>query len=102
MGELKERMLQKLKILGYSMNTQKLYLEHITKFVAFHNMSPDKIGKEEIYAYQIHLVEQAKLSYSTLKIAVSALRFFYNKVLDRRWFINYIPYQKKDFTYLQY
>jgi integrase/recombinase XerD len=100
MGELKDKMLQKMKILGYSENTQKLYLDHMKKYVAFHNMSPDKLGKEDIYAYQVNLVEQAKLSYSTLKITVSALRFFYNQVLNRRWFINYIPYQKKDSAFL--
>ena len=102
MGVLKDRMLKKMKVLGYSERTQKLYLDHMKRFVAFHNLSPDKLNKEDVYAYQVHLVEHEKISYSYLKITISALRFFYNHILNRRWFLKYIPYQKKDITCLPF
>lgn len=102
MGQLQDRMIQKLKVLGYSEKTQKLYIDQMKRFVAFHNISPDKLSREDIYTWQVHLVEELKVSYSTFKIAVSAIRFFYNKVLDRHWFIKYIPYQKKENFSLQY
>jgi hypothetical protein len=100
MGVLHDKMLNKMKIKGFSENTQKLYLDRVKDFVMFHNASPDKLETEDIFAYQVYLVEQKQVSYSVFNISVCALRFFYNHVLNRDWFIKHIPFQKKEKNYL--
>jgi integrase/recombinase XerD len=95
MGIFFERMYNMLKIHGMSNSTIKNYLTEMRKFVQFFMISPDKLTKEHIYQYQSYLVNDKNVGYSSFRISVNALRFFYNKVLGWEWFIKYIPYQKK-------
>ena len=102
MGELKDKMIQKLKVRGYSQRTQDIYVRHMERFVKFHGVSPDKLSTDEIYAYQVYLVDELKAKWSTFNLAVCSLRFFYNQTLGRNWLIKHISYQKKDLNFPQY
>ena len=90
-----EKMLTSLKIHGMSNSTIKNYLAEMKKFVGYFMIPPDKLTKKHIYQYQAYLVNDKKVGYSSFRIMVNALRFFYNKVLGWDWIIKYIPYQKK-------
>ena len=94
MGKFQEMMLNTLKIHGYSERTQKTYLDHMRP--------PDQLDESDIYAYQVHLVNYKNANWSTFNIAVSAIKFFYRKALNKEWIIKHIPYQKKDLNYLPY
>ena len=100
MGYFYDKMQTTLKIYGLADRTQKLYLTQMKKFVAYFNISPDKMTKEHIYQYQSYLVNEKKIGYSGFKIVVNALRFFFNKVIGYDWLIKYIPYQKKELNFL--
>jgi hypothetical protein len=102
MGHLHDKMQTKMKIHGLAERTQKLYLEEMVKYVKYFNISPDKLTKDHIYNYQSFLVNEKKVGYSSFRIMVNSLRFFYNKVMDFDWMIKYIPYQKKDLNYLPF
>jgi integrase/recombinase XerD len=95
MGMFYKRMLTTLKIHGMSESTINNYLAEMNKFIKFFMVPPDKLTKENIYQYQAYLVNDKKVGYSSFRIMVNALRFFYNKVLGWDWIIKYIPYQKK-------
>jgi hypothetical protein len=56
--------------------------------------SPDRLGLKEIRAFQVHLVQVAKVKYGTLHQVVSAFRFFYRVTLGKPWMIEQIPYPK--------
>ncbi|MBN2257511.1 MAG: tyrosine-type recombinase/integrase, partial [Anaerolineaceae bacterium] len=56
------------------------------------------LGPEEIRAYQVHLVQQKKASWSAFNIAVSALKFLYAVTLEKDWAVQKIPYAKKPKT----
>lgn len=102
MGELKDKMIKKLKVGGYSKRTQDLYVRQMERFVKFHGVSPDKLSIEDIFAYQVYLVDELKVKWSTFNIAVCSIRFFYNKTLGMNWLIKHIPYQKKDLNFQPY
>lgn len=102
MGKFQEMMSDSLKVHGYSEKTQKAYLNHMKRFVQFHMTSPDQLDESDIYAYQVYLVNEKKVNWSTFNIAVSAIKFFYNKTLNNDWPIKHIHYQKKDLNYLPY
>ena len=44
---------------------------------------PDKLGQEQLRQYQLHLVHDCKLTVETISGRISAIRFFFVKVLRR-------------------
>lgn len=101
MGQFKKAMCDQIRIRGMSPQTQRVYLDEMKKFVKYFMIPPDQITLKQITEYQVYLVNK-KISWSAFNIAVCAIRFFYNHVLNRSWAIKHIPYQKKDSSCLQY
>lgn len=94
MGKLHDLMAQQLAIRNYSKHTCTLYLANVRELARYYMIAPDRLAIEQINAYQAHLVER-RLSPSTINVAVCAIRFFYRVVLNRKWDIRRIPYQKR-------
>lgn len=83
MTEMRRRMEEELKLRGCSPRTQKAYLEWVSRFAAHYRRAPEQMGEEQVRAYLVHLLEDQKLSRSTLVQAFCALKFFYIHVLRR-------------------
>jgi site-specific recombinase XerD len=94
MTPLQKKMLGDLRIRGRSENTQKAYVLQIKKFAEHFGTPPDKLGLDEIRAYQVYLVEHKRASLSQLTQFVAATRFLYTVTLDREWTIGKVPYPK--------
>jgi site-specific recombinase XerD len=88
-------MLEDLSLRGLSQRTMQLYLRAVADFARHFGQSPDQLGPEHIRTYQLHLLHKP-VSYSTLRIVVSALRFFYRVTLGKDWAIERIPSPKRD------
>jgi integrase/recombinase XerD len=82
MSPLRQRMIEDLTIRNLSPETQRSYVHHVSKFSRFFGRSPDKLGYEEVRAYQAHLVS-LRVSWGALNQTVCALRFFYGVTLGR-------------------
>jgi len=54
----------------------------------------DHLGPDDIRHYQVALLEEKKLAVGTVALRVSALRFFYLKVLRKRALRDELPYPK--------
>jgi integrase/recombinase XerD len=96
MTKLRRRMLEDMRIRNLSPQTQHLYVRNVAAFARYFGKSPEELGLEAIRTYQVHLVEQKKVSYSTLNISVCALRFLYRVTLRRNWDIRRIPMARRD------
>lgn len=83
MTEMRRRMEEELKLRGCSPRTQKAYLEWVARFARHHRQAPEQVGEEQVRSYLLYLLEDQKLSRSTLVQALCALKFFYNHVLHR-------------------
>jgi len=94
MGKLREQMKMDLKLKGYSPKTQAAYLGYMKKFAQYFGRSPAKMGEEEIRKYLYHLVTEKQVSTSSINGAYSALKFFYQTVLQGNWNIAKIPRTK--------
>jgi site-specific recombinase XerD len=92
---LRERMIDDMTIRGMSPGTVKVYVTACLHFAQHYNRSPEHLGLEHIKNYQLHLVRQKKVAWSTLNIAVCALRFLYGTTLGKDWAIKHIPYAKQ-------
>jgi site-specific recombinase XerD len=74
-------MIEDMKIRDYSQHTIAAYISAVYRLSAFYRRSPDTLGREEIRAFLVDLVEQQKASWPYYKQVLAALRFFYRHVL---------------------
>lgn len=78
---LRRRMIDDMSLRNLSPATQRSYLHAVTKFSRYFGRSPDRLGLEDVRAFQVHLVSQG-ISWPALNQTVCALRFFYGVTLD--------------------
>jgi len=95
MTPLRQRMLHDMQIRNLAENTQKSYLQQVSSFARHFRRSPETLGPEEIRAWTIYLVNERKLSPSSVQLAVGALRFLYRVTLRREWIDEDFPLPKK-------
>jgi site-specific recombinase XerD len=87
-----ERLKQEMKLRNFSRRTVESYLYYISDLLKFANKSPDCVNTEDLRNYLEQMADQGK-SASTLNTAYSALKFYFEKILCRRFFMN-IPRAK--------
>src|SRR6478736_1944782 len=77
---LRRRMIEDMTVRNLSPATQRSYVHAVTKFSRFFGRSPDRLGLEDVRAFQVYLVSQG-ISWPSLNQTVCALRFFYGVTL---------------------
>jgi integrase/recombinase XerD len=95
MTPLRQRMLEDLRLRNYAPKTQEIYVDHVARFARHFGRSPEALGPEEIRAYQLHLMQEKKASWSSFNQAVCALRFLYRTTLKQSWAVEQIPFPKQ-------
>lgn len=78
---LKNRMIEDMKLFGFSKRTQETYLYSVSKLARFFNKSPDKISNEELRQYLLYHKE--RYARNTTTIALCGIKFFFEKTLKR-------------------
>jgi site-specific recombinase XerD len=79
-------MLDELRLRNYADNTVERYLSAVKSFAHYFHRSPDRLGREQIREYLLHLVRDRKAAPNTVQIHRAALRFLFVKTLGRQWF----------------
>jgi len=88
-------MIEDMQIRNLAVNTQKSYVEQVSRYARHFQKSPELLGPEQIRAYQIYLTNEKKLATGSITIAISALRFLYGVTLKKDWsFRDLIPAPK--------
>lgn len=88
---------QKLKLRGYSENTQRTYLQQFKEFLLFFKkVHPVDLTDIEIRNYILYLIEHKKVSKSTQNQAINAIKFFYEKVMLQDRKVYYLERPMKD------
>ncbi len=83
MTTLRQKLIDEIEVRGLSRNTKESYLGFVSRLSRHYRRPPDQISDDELKAYLLHLLREKKNGPGTLCIAVSALRFFYGRVLQR-------------------
>ena len=86
-------LMQEMNLRGFSQSTVESYLYYVENFIRFIKKSPKEVNSSDIKTYLERLIKEGKSS-STLNTAYSALQFYFEKVLRRKFFVN-IPRTKK-------
>jgi integrase/recombinase XerD len=79
---LRRRMIEDMTNRNLSPATQRSYLNAVSKFSRHFGQSPDRLGLDEVHAFQVHLVATGT-SWPSLNQIVCALRFFYGVTLGQ-------------------
>ena len=94
MTHLRQAMLDELQRRNYAKNTIYYYLKAVERFARHFHRPPDQLNHTHLREYQAYLLRDRKLEPRTVKLHVSALRFFFVKTLKRRYLLDDIPYPK--------
>lgn len=84
-----------MKMRGYSRKTQKAYLGHIRRWFSWRCDRQSTQEDDEVKHFFLQLIDERKCSHSYVNQAISALRLFWEEVLDERWSLQKIRRPKK-------
>lgn len=94
LSPLGRRMIEDMTVRNLSPATQRSYVHAVAKFSRYFDRSPDRLGLEDVRAFQVHLVSSG-ISWAALNQTVCALRFFYGVTLGHGEIPERIPYARE-------
>ncbi len=94
MSPLRRRMIEDMTVRNLSPATQQSYIHAVAKFSRYFGRSPDRLGLEDVHAFQVHLISTG-ISWASLNQIVCALRFFYGVTLRQDTIPERIPYARQ-------
>jgi integrase/recombinase XerD len=68
-------MLEELQRRNYSQTTVNTYVKVVEDFALHFHRPPDEMGKEQIRAYQVHLLKERKLGVRTVGLHTAVAAF---------------------------
>lgn len=95
MTPLRQRMIEELKRRNFSPRTIQTYVGAVARFARHFKESPERLGANEIRAWQLHLHDRG-LSFSTYNCASCALRFLYGVVLGLPDMTTLVPFARRE------
>ena len=84
MTPLRQRMVEELQRRNYSPATIRGYVLAVKQFAEHFGKPPDRLGATQVQRFQWYLLQERKLTPGTVEMRMSALRFFFKKMLKRR------------------
>ena len=91
---LRRRMIEDMTVRNLSPATQRSYLHAVSKLSRYFRHSPDRLGPEDVRAFQVQLVSTG-ISWPALNQTVCALRFFYGVTLGHGEIPERIPHARE-------
>jgi site-specific recombinase XerD len=92
------RMADDMKIRHLAQATIDAYTYHVGKFAAFIGQEGQKLETatpEDVRDFQLHMIEERKIGWSSFNQAVCGLRFLYSITLPKPWPVAMIPFGKR-------
>ena len=98
MTPLRQRMLEDMQLRNFSEHTIRAYLHCVADFARHFRTSPAHLGPEQVRTYQLFLLQDKQVSWTSVVQTVCALRFFYRITLGRPEILEYIASPQRPFT----
>jgi len=83
MTELRQRMIEDMRLHGLAEATQRTYLDAIANLARHFKRSPDQITDEELRQFFVHLSQTQHRAKSTIRVHLFAIKFLYHYTLRR-------------------
>jgi integrase/recombinase XerD len=85
MTPLRQRFIEDMQLRGLAPTTQRSYTHYAADFAKYYNTSPDKLDLEAIRQYELHLLNERKLSPQSVNTFISSVQFLYTVTLEMPW-----------------
>ncbi len=95
MTPLRRRMIEDMKLKNLSARTIETYVSRVSTFARHLGRSPQDLGRDDVRAYLLQLVQKKKVSWSVYNQTLAALRFLYEITLGRKDVLERIPVPKQ-------
>lgn len=82
MTPLREKMIDAMRLRGFSPRTHESYLSAVSLLARHYHQSPDRLTTDQLQAFFLYLVKQRNLSPSTCRLYLNGIRFLYLQVLQ--------------------
>jgi len=93
------RLAQDMKLRNLAQKTIDAYTYHVGRFARFLQQTTPRTLEtatpEDVRSFQLHLIEDRKVGWSSFNQAVCGLRFLYRITLPREWHVEMIPFGKR-------
>jgi site-specific recombinase XerD len=93
--QLTQRLAEDMMIRNLAETTIDAYTYHVRKFADFIKKPLEQATGEDVRTFQLHLIRERKLAYSTFNQAVCALRFLYTHTIRVPWPVTMVPFGKR-------
>ena len=93
--KITKRLAQDMLIRNMAEATIDAYTYHVRKFADFIQKPLHRATCEDVRTFQLHLIEERKLAYSSFNQAVCALRFYYRHTQPMPWPVTMVPFGKR-------
>jgi len=95
---LTKRLAEDMKIRNLAQATIDAYTYHARRFADFSQKPLDRATPEDIRRFQLYLIEEKKVAYSSFNQAVCAIRFLYTHTIRVPWPVTMVPFGRRPKT----
>ena len=95
---LTRRLAEDMKIRNMADASIDAYTYHAKRFADFIKKPLDQATPEDVRSFQLYLIENKNLAYSSFNQAVCALRFLYTHSIRVPWPVTMVPFGKRPKT----
>jgi len=88
-------MAEDMLVRNLATSTIDAYTYHVDNFARHFDLPAEQLGPDEIRQYQLHLIREKNVGWSSFNQAVCALRFLYRFTIPRDWHVAMIPFGKR-------
>jgi len=85
MSELRNRMIQDMKLAGLVEGTRREYLRAVHQLAAYYMVSPDRLSERQVQDYILYVRDDLGVAKGTFAPLVAGLKFFYVNTLGYEW-----------------
>ena len=82
MTPLREKMIDAMRLRGFSPRTHESYLYAVSRLARHYHQPPDQLTTDQLQAFFLYLVKQCNLSAASCRLYLHGIRFFYLQVLQ--------------------
>ena len=90
-----KRLAEDLMIRNMAEATIDAYTYHVRHFADFIKKPLDQTTVEDVRSFQLHLIQERNLAYSSFNQAVCALRFYFKHTQPMPWSVTMVPFGKR-------
>ena len=86
MSDLRNRMIQDLKLAGLSeRGTDKVYLRAVRQLAGYYMLPPDQLNERQVQDYILYVRDELGVAKGTFEPMFAGLKFFYVNTLGYEW-----------------